>query len=156
FSPRPVDDSLSAQVYEKTLRQLDYEKKFFIAEDIALLKEHEFQIDDQILEGSTAFFDLVNDLFLKRVEQAEKISEELLSQAFDFSVEEQVELDGDKLEFSENLDALKERWRKNLKYRSLARYVDLLKAEEKKKEDSVGYEMRSPESLEKEAREFVA
>lgn len=156
FSPRPVDDSLSAQVYERMLRQLDYEKKFFIAEDIGRLKEHQFQIDDQIRQGSTAFFDLVNKIFHQRIEEAEKISEKVLSRPFDFSVEEQVELNGEKLEFTENREALEERWRKNLKYRSLARYVDLLKAEERKKEDSADYLMRAPEDLEKEAREFVS
>src|SRR5690606_37964503 len=130
FSPRPVDDSLSFQVFRKTLSQLDYEKKFFIAEDIAQLKTHEFQIDDQILQGSTAFFDDVNRLFVQRVDQAESYMKEVLKTPFDFSKPEQVELNGDKLDYTKDQEDLRERWRKNLKYRALVRYVDLLKAEE--------------------------
>src|ERR1043165_5960639 len=45
YSPKNVDDSLSAQVYDKVLAW-DYDKKFFTQQDINVLQAYKYKIDD--------------------------------------------------------------------------------------------------------------
>jgi len=157
FSPLPVDDSLSNRVYNKILMNLDYEKKFFTQQDIDQLKKYQYAIDDQIKEGSVEFFDKLNEIFSKRIDEAEGYYKELLDKPFDFSKEEEVNLNGEKIAYSANETALKEHWRKYLKYRVLAKYVDLKDDQQKKKEnkDSVNAKMKTDAELELEARNAV-
>ncbi len=157
FSPLPVDDSLSNRVYNKILTNLDYEKKFFTQKDIDELQKYQYSIDDEIKSGSLEFFDKLNNIFSQRVDEAESYYKEALDKPFDFTKEEEVNLNGEKITYAANKEALKEYWRKYLKYRALAKYVDLKDEQAKKKEnkDSVNAKMKTDAELEVEARNAV-
>jgi carboxyl-terminal processing protease len=156
YSPRALDDSFSAKVYKKSIENLDYGKKFFLQSDIDKLSAYEFQIDDQILNGSLEYFQALNDIFVKRVDAAKQFYATLLDKPFSFDGNDSVQLDGEKLAFVNSEDELKQRWRAQLKYNVLAKYRDLKEDDEKKVKDSVGYKAKSFATLEKEARESVA
>jgi carboxyl-terminal processing protease len=157
FSPLNVDDSLSNRVYNKILTNLDYEKKFFTQQDIDMLKKYQYSIDDEIKDGSLEFFEKLNEIFSKRIDNAESYYKELLAKPFDFSKKEEVNLDGEDIPYSANESALKEHWRKYLKYRVLAKYVDLKDDQAKKKEnkDSANAKMKTDAEMELEARNAV-
>lgn len=157
FSPLKVDDSLSNRIYTKILTDLDYEKKFFTQQDIDVLKKYQYSIDDQINDGSIEFFEKLNEIFSKRIDNAEGYYKELLNQPFDFTKKEEVNLDGEDIPYSANETALKEHWRKYLKYRVLAKYVDLKDDQAKVKEnkDSVNAKMKTDAELELEARNAI-
>lgn len=155
YAPRPIDDAFSQSVYDKTLENLDYEKRFFLQSDVDALNTYRNQIDDEIKDNSLAFFDRVNNLFVQRVNVAEQYYKEALSKPFTFTGNEEVELDGKKLSYAKSEDDLKNRWTNYLKYRTLAKYVDLKNAEDKKVKDSAGYKARDFATLEKEARETI-
>jgi len=158
FSPRAVDDSLSQKVYQKILSSLDYDKKFFSAEDIAKLSKYEYQIDDQINEGSVEFFDQLDVLFTKRINDAEVFYRGILKQPFSFSTNDSIQLTGDNIPYAANDAELKSRWSQYLKYRVLSKYVDLKKDREKAKENKDGDKKlaaKTDTELEKEARESV-
>lgn len=132
FSPQKMDDSFSNRVYTKILNTLDYEKKFFTQNDINVLQKHRYTIDDEINSGSTAFFNKLDSIFQKRIDDAEGYYKEILDKPFTFTANEQIELDGEKLGYAANEAALKDRWNKVLKYRVLARYVDGKKDRDRK------------------------
>lgn len=156
FSPRPIDDRFSQSIFDRTIESLDYEKKFFTIQDYERLKtSYRNNIDDEIKNNSLAFFDDVNNLFIQRVNDAEKFYPEILKTPFDFSQSDSLQLDGKKLEFVNNGTALKDRWEAYLKYRVLSKYEDLKEAEEKKVKDSSNYKAKSFSTLEKEARESI-
>lgn len=155
FAPRPVDDAFSQSVYDKTLENLDYEKKFFLQSDIDALSGFRNKIDDQIKDNSLEFFDNVNNLFTARVSGAEKYYKEILQKPFTFNGNEEIELDGKKVSYAKDEAALKARWENYLKYRVLAKYEDLKDAENKKVKDSANYKAKDFATLEKEARESI-
>ncbi len=159
FSPRAIDDSFSNRVFNKTLEHLDYDKKFFTKEDVDQLSAYQFQLDDQIKDGSIEFFEKFNEIFSKRIEEAEKYYKEILDEPFTFTGNETIELNGDKLAFVPQAQ-LKERWRTYLKFRTLQKYVDLQKARDNPGEDTdektaAEAKKKSDAELEKEAREAI-
>lgn len=157
FSPRDLDDQFSQKVFDATIENLDYDKKFFLAEDISRLRTaHRDRIDDQIRNNSLDFFNDLNAIFIERVAEAKTYYPEILSQTFDFSAGGEIQLDGKKLEFVKTVPELKDRWEKHLKYRALSKYYDLKQTEDKKLKDSSNYQAKSSAVLEKEARESIA
>lgn len=156
FSPQKINDSFSNRVYNKVLTTLDYEKKFFTQGDINQLKQYQFQIDDEINNGSIEFFTKLDGIFIKRIDNAESYYKEILSKPFTFTGNEQVELNGEKIEWAANEEALKDRWYKVLKYRVLSRYVDAKKEQEKKKDSlAATAKLKTDAELEVEARDAV-
>ncbi len=153
FSPRPLDDSFSNQVWTKFLEQLDYEKKFFTAADIQKLKAYQFSIDDELKKGNADFFKAVDPMFQSTIERAEKFSAEILKTPFTFTAPDSVLLAGDKLDYTAGEPELKQRWERYLKYRVLAKYVELKDAQEK---DSTGAKKKSDTELEAESRTAIS
>jgi carboxyl-terminal processing protease len=157
FAPRPVDDSLSYTIYHKLLDNLDYERKFFTQQDIDVLKADEFRIDDQLNNGEVDFFDRLNKVFIASIDRADAIQKEALATPFDFSTDEKITLSGDDMPWPADEAALKIRWRQYLKYRTLARYVDLKKERDKKHDnkDSAKVALKTDAALEAEARQGI-
>lgn len=154
FSPRQIDDSFSNSVYTKVLSQLDYEKKFFTQKDIDQLKPYRYKIDDEIKDNNLDFFKKFDALFVKNIDKTEGYYKEILKNPFTFTGNEEIELNGDKLDYAADDNALKARWHNYLKYRVLAKYVELKDAQDKKK-DSLGAKAKTDAQLEADARESV-
>ncbi|HXS37936.1 MAG TPA: carboxy terminal-processing peptidase [Flavipsychrobacter sp.] len=158
YSPRDINDSFSDRVYHKILDELDYEKKFFTKQDIAQLSKYEFQIDDEINSGSIEFYDKLNGLFTKRLDDAENYYKEALQTPFNFNENDSIQLNGDKIDYAADDNDLKTRWREYMKYRVLAKYVDLKKAQDSKKSDGKTASTEKPKTdaeLEAQAREDI-
>ena len=159
FSPRAIDDSLSYKVYHKILENLDYDKKFFTQQDIDQLNAYEYKIDDQIKDGSVEFFDKLSAIFTRRIKDAEGYYKTILDNPFTFNGNDSIQLNGDKLAYASGEAELKNRWTQYLKYRVLAKYVDLKKEQEKSKEDKDNKDkvakVKTDAELEKEARVSV-
>ncbi len=78
----------------------------------------------------------------------------LLANPYNYTVDETVIIDGDKLDYPANEAARKEAWRKKMKYLALERYADLLDAREQNK-GTEGFVVKTDAELEKEARDKV-
>ncbi|MBS1688466.1 MAG: carboxy terminal-processing peptidase [Bacteroidetes bacterium] len=156
YSPREINDTFSSHVYHKVLEE-DYEKKFFTQQDINQLSKYEFQIDDEINSGSLEFYHAVNDIFVRDVKNAENYYKEILKTPFVFNGNDSVYVDGDKMTYAADTNALKDRWRTYLKYRVLAKYVDLKNAQQKKidNKDTSLKQPKTDAQLEVEARDAV-
>ena len=83
-----------------------------------------------------------------------KIYTEILSKPFDFTTDEEVVLDGDKLNYATTEAERKDRWRKKMKFMTLERYIDLLDTREKNK-GKEGFVVKTDDELEKDARDKV-
>jgi len=153
FKPIPVDDSLSKRIYTLYLKRLNRDKLYFTQDDINKFKPFEFKLDSAITQGTFEFFDIVNKTFDKRLAEDSIYAKEVLSKPFDFTVNETIETDYDKVPFPKNLDELHERWRKIIKYETLTKLVDLMNAQDKaiEKKDT-GLKLKSYDELEKDAR----
>lgn len=155
YSPRELNDSFSAQVFDKIFTSLDYEKKFFLQSDIDRLQHHKFQIDDQILNNDLSFFTEVSEIFSARLLETEKFYPEILENGFDFKTNEEYETDPEKISYASSLAALRQRWEENLKFRTLSKYYDLKKEQENKIKEDKTYKKKSNQELQKQAAESI-
>ena len=156
YNPKAINDNFSQQIFKKFIAAVDRDKNIFLQSDINGLKKYENIIDDEIHGVQPIqFVPAVNLVYAKRIAEVAAIYKEALSQPFDFTVNEEIVVDGDKLSFTSNESQRKDQWRKKLKYLALERYSELLDTREKNKEKK-DFVVKSDVELEKEAREKVA
>jgi carboxyl-terminal processing protease len=155
FSPRKIDDQFSKDVFKKYLSSLDPDKNVFVLSDIKELKKFETIIDDELHGAPIQFFYAANVIYQKRIKEASAIFPTLLSQPFNFNVDESVFIDAEKLDFPANESARKELWRKRLKYMTLDRYSAQLEEKEQNagKKDFIA---KADSTIERESRQKVA
>ncbi len=116
-----VNDSLSQQIFNRYIDNLDGSKSYFLASDIEQLRtRYGNTIDDEFLAGkATAGFDIYN-LFLKRArEKMRTLKAEADTVHLDFSSPETLDLDRKNDPWPANLRQLADLWRKELKYQWL-------------------------------------
>jgi len=155
YSPRELDDSLSLDFFNEYLKSIDRGKNFLLQEDVDLLSEYKYDLDDQLATDRLDFFNLSNSLLEKRTHEVQEIYKELLASPFDYNIDEEVEMDSEKANYCRNLDELKDRWRKALKYQMITRISNKMESQEKEAEKSDTVTIKSFTELEEEARESV-
>ncbi|MFY8024030.1 MAG: carboxy terminal-processing peptidase [Sediminibacterium sp.] len=154
YSPKKIDDDFSKKIFNAYLDQLDGDKSIFIASDVNGLKKYEKSIDDEIHGSGIQFQPAVSAIYEKRIAETMNFYKDILSKPFDYTVNESVQLDGDKLSYTNSDAERKDRWRKKLKYYALERFVDLQEEREKNKgKDS--FKVLPDDSLELNARTSV-
>ena len=147
FAPEPVNDQLSARVFELYLKRTDNDKRYFLAEDIAKLQRYKYLLDEETVTGEYNFFREVDSIFAKRFVLVKGFYEEFLSKPFNLETEESIETEGDKLQYAKTEAELKERWRQNLKYQVLARVYTAWEVQEKAKANAKAGEDTKPKTL---------
>ena len=153
FSPQDINDDFSKKVFKKFIEDLDPEKNIFLASDIdGLRKKYETRIDDEIKGAPVEFFLATGKIFNQRMEEASAMANAILQEKFNYSIDEEVLLDGEKLDYADDSAEIRERWRKKLKYLSLERYSSSLEERDKNK-DKEDFKVRTDAELEKDARD---
>ncbi|TAG14387.1 MAG: PDZ domain-containing protein [Sphingobacteriia bacterium] len=154
YSPKKINDDFSRNIFKSYLEQLDGDKTIFTQADIASLKKMETTIDDEIKGAPLQFQPAVSAMYEKRVEETVNIYKSILATPFNYSVDESVQLEGERSNYTNDEAERKDRWRKKLKYYSLERFIDLQQEREKNK-DKEGYKILPDDSLEVQARTSV-
>ncbi|CAN5375909.1 carboxy terminal-processing peptidase [soil metagenome] len=155
YSPQTVDNDFSQKVYKLYLQRLDYNKKFLIQSDVDELKKFDKLIDEDVNKGTFNFFDKSFEIINKRVDEAKAYYTDILSKPFDFTTDESLQLDAEKISYAKDKNALKEDWRKSLKYQTLSRVVEMLDNQEKAHEKSDTVKLKSRAELEIDARKKI-
>lgn len=153
YDPKKVDDEFSKNIFKKYLEALDPDKSIFLSSDIKELKKFETVIDDEMHGAKIQFFHAVDAVYTKRVSELNSQYPSLLSSPFQFSADETIVLDPEKLDYPKTDQARKEAWRKRIKFLTLEKYSDLLDARDKMQKSDSAY--KNDVELEKEAREKV-
>ena len=130
-----LDDTFSSRVFHKLVGELDFDKLYFTREDINKLNAYEFKIDDEINNHSIEFFDTLDAIYIRRSASVEKYYSEILSKPFNFTKNDSLQLNADKVQYAADDAGLKERWQEYLKLRVLIKYVELQDDQKKKKAD---------------------
>ena len=149
YSHKGLDDALSTAAFDLYLEGLDFQKRFLLKADVNVLEAYRKRIDDELRSGQIRL-PLVADTILKeRLTATQGMVQKLLKSEFDFSLKEEYETDPEKLDFAPTDRALKERWRKTLKYQTLGHYIDF--EDEEQANDEV--KPRTPAKRQQLARE---
>jgi carboxyl-terminal processing protease len=130
YNPAAIDDEFSKGVYKDYITALDPSKRFFLQADIDEFAAYETQIDDQIRNKDLSFFNLTYDRLLKRIEESKSFYTEILSQPFDYTVDESFNTDYEKLPYAKTTEELYDKWRKQIKLSTLSSLTDKLKMQE--------------------------
>jgi carboxyl-terminal processing protease len=154
YSPKKIDDNFSKEIFSEFLKRLDPSKRILLEKDISKLRKFETTIDDEIHGSQLVFFAAADEIYKNRIVEAEAIYKNYIEKPFEFTKNDVLELDADKLDFASNDSEKKDRWRKYLKWQTLDRYIDAQETQEKNKakKDLI---MKSDQELEKEARAKV-
>lgn len=152
YSPKKIDDIFSKAVLKKFLEELDGEKNILLQSDIESFKKYENKIDDEIHGASLESFYTINEVYLKRLNETAELYTTILAKPFDFTKDETVLMDAEKLNFSKNEAERLDRWRKQLKYLALEKFVTAQNDREKNK-GVKDFKYKADSTLEREARE---
>ena len=119
YSTLDINDDISEKIYNTYLEQLDAQKRFFLQSDIRQFEKYKFKLDDQLKDQDLTFFNLVYETSRKRINEVKNYYEEIMSNSFDFSSNEDINLDFENKSYARNSNEIKNRWRKQLKYSTL-------------------------------------
>jgi len=158
YSPVALDEDLSRKAFRLYLERLDYGKQFLLQSDVDALKQLEPNIARDFANGNFEVLNTASTLLNRRVEEVRGMYADLLAKPFDFSQNDSLVTDAEKLDFVKSSDALRDRWRANLKYQTLVRYLSLLEAEEKKrnvKEFQPDLEAQAREKIKESTRKYL-
>ena len=154
YSPKPIDDVFSKLVLKKFIEDMDGDKNIFLQGDIESFKKYENKIDDEIHGAELMSFYSINEMYIKRLNETATLYTDILAKPFEFTTDEAVMLDREKLNSPKTEAERNDIWRKRLKYLTLSKYTDLLNDKQKNK-DSVGFKFKADSTLERESRDAV-
>ncbi|WP_452599173.1 carboxy terminal-processing peptidase [Pontimicrobium sp. MEBiC01747] len=168
FQPKDFNDEFSMDVYDTYLKRVDPLKRYFLKSDVEEFSKYKSEIDNQLMNYDISFFNLTNERLVKRINETKAIYKDILNKPFDFTIDENIDTDYEKHDYVKNKKKLKERWRQQLKFRTIATYDALMAEKEEqakmdpetleklksdvKKEDKKISLYKTPAELEEEAR----
>ncbi|WP_281756037.1 carboxy terminal-processing peptidase [Neptunitalea chrysea] len=123
YDPKDINDQFSEDVYDTHIMNLDPQKRYFLQSDIEEFSQYRDLIDDQLKNRNIDFFNLTNERLLQRMEEAKSFYKEVLAKPFDFTVNEDINVDFDNIPYAKNKKELKEHWRKLLKFSTIVGYI---------------------------------
>jgi len=125
YVEKDLDDDFSSNAFETYIDMIDPYKRYFYKSDIKKFKEYEYLIDDQFKNSEITFFNLTNEILLKRINESKEIYTEVFSSPFNYELDEVLIVSTDE-NFVSTRAELKDRWRKTFKYYTLNNLNDLL------------------------------
>ena len=152
YDPETIDDSFSENVFMNYLESMDGQHRFYIQSDVNNFNQFKTKIDDQIKESKLDFFDYSYKKYIQRQQQIKAFYKPLLDRPFDFSLEEEMNLDYEKMRYAASLSELKNVWLKYFKLSTLGVYSDKKEEELKKFELDSTYVMLTDVVIEEQAR----
>jgi len=131
YSPRLIDDKFSKEVFDAYLKTLDPEKNILLQSDIDSLKVFATSIDDEIHGAAIQFEPAATAIYERRAKEIKPIFESIIDKPFDFTTDDSLIVDTDKMNYAANKTERVKRWNDAIKYKVLDRYVSLLEDREK-------------------------
>ncbi|UKN00944.1 carboxy terminal-processing peptidase [Paracrocinitomix mangrovi] len=124
YEAKPLDDALSKWLFWEFIESIDPTGFYYLKEDIDQLKRFELEIDDQIQNKTSQFFDEAVEIYHNRLLEVEKIINGQFEKGFDFNKKEVIDVSIDTTVYLSDLSQLKDRWRKWLKSSVLEELFD--------------------------------
>lgn len=139
YSPKPINDAYSQDVYKHYFEMVDNSKRYFLQSDMAEFAQHKTKLDDYLNQGDLRFYKLTIDRLYQRVDEIDKITQDILSKPINLDEDETLVLEPKIKNNPANQSELAAEWKKYIKYNILQEMESLTAKEEmqKEKKDSV-------------------
>jgi carboxyl-terminal processing protease len=115
-----INEETSVKLFNRYLDLLDPRKLYFSQADVDTLGLDRGKLGEKMKAGNVDFAYRAFDLFLQRVKDRNALATQLVDAKHDFTVDEGMVIDAEKLPWAKGEDELRERWRKQVKYDLLA------------------------------------
>jgi carboxyl-terminal processing protease len=132
LSEMQVNDEISHRALDMFLKNLDRMKLFFLQSDVDEFMAERDKIDDYVKAGDTRIANRVFDRFLERVTERVAVAQTMIDAKHDFTVDEDMVRDPEKISYAKTTEELDERWRKRVKYDLLLELADDVEEKEAK------------------------
>lgn len=120
FKRIKLNDSLSSVILDEYIDVLDNNHSYFLASDIEAFDEYRYEIDNMLRDGEVDFaFDIYNVFSERFRERVNYVNNTLLSQSFDYTREEEYDMDRSDEPFPTNKEEQNDLWRKIVKSQAL-------------------------------------
>jgi carboxyl-terminal processing protease len=116
-----LNDSLSSAIFDKYIDGIDHGRLYYLASDMAEFEKYRYSFDDFLQKRELDIpFNMYN-LFRKRYQERSEYIQTLLKtpKPFDYSVDESLNTDREKVAWAKSDDELNDTWRKYLKSEAL-------------------------------------
>ncbi|MDR3666306.1 MAG: carboxy terminal-processing peptidase [Ignavibacteriaceae bacterium] len=118
------NDSLSSVVFDRYLKDLDYNRSYFYQGDIDKFEKYRNKVDDLLQEGDLTPFYTMYNLFRKRINERLDYSDLLLKKEFDYTKDESYEWKRDSSAWFKDTNEMNDYWRKKVKNDALNLKLD--------------------------------
>lgn len=139
YSPKPINDAYSQEVYDKYFEMVDFGRRYFIQSDMDEFSRHRTKLDDYLNNGDLTFYKLTVDRLYQRVDEIDKITKDIFSKPIDLDQDEILIIEHKIKKAPASKEEQYNEWRKFIKYNILQEMETLNSKEEsqRKKKDSV-------------------
>lgn len=137
FKPQVINDTFSQKIFSEFLKSIDREKNIFLENDIKELKKYELKIDDEITGAPIEFFYIANEIYKKRLVTVRDKNISAFDKQFSYNDKDSIITLYDQQKFPKNEKEQAKIWAKELKFRTMEKYVELQNQREKSNVDSV-------------------
>lgn len=124
ISQKQIDDRISQMLVKRLLKELDPQKQYFLESDIAEFDKYRDHLDDLIKTGNVDFARMVFNRYLQRLDERITVAHQFIDAPQDFTVDEYLNVDGEKIPWAKSTAELDDRWRKRIKYDLLSMKLD--------------------------------
>jgi carboxyl-terminal processing protease len=111
-----INEEISVKLFNRYLELLDPRKLYFSQADVEALGQDRAKLGEKMKAGNVDFAYRAFDLFRQRVKERNAIAETLVDAKHDFTKDEGMVIDAEKLPWATTDEDLRERWRKQVKY----------------------------------------
>ena len=126
YSPKEINDEYSELVYKLYLDKMDYDKKYFLLDDIIEFDNYASKLDNLMLDNNTEFFDLVVKRWKERISSIKQYINNLELNNFDFNKKNEFfYFKGDNRDYLKSIKSINDDWRKRIKFQVLRKYWGL-------------------------------
>ena len=136
---RPLDDEISERSLNNFIEALDPFKIYFYASDVQEFQRFKHEIDDDLSGGDVRVAYKIFKRYLTRLDERVAEVDKFLAMNHDYTLDESLEADPDKLSYPINAAEINDRWRKRIKFDLLRERIqdeeDLKKRAQEEKEE---------------------
>ena len=144
LSQKKIDAEYSERWLDNFIKTLDYQKAYFLKSDVEAFKKQAPNMPGWLEKGDIRFAYVIFKTYLIRLDERMLQAQELLKQPIDFTLDETICLDRDKLDYPKDSAEAMERWRKRVKYDLL-----ILKVDDKEGQEAIDKLTRRYKSFQK-------
>jgi len=114
-----LDDSVSSVILDNFIESLDGSKNYFLASDIRSFQKYRFSLDDDLKQGNLVTPFYIFNIYKKRLDSRLEFALKRSKEPFDFSKNENIELNREEIPYAQSEEDLDEWWRKSIKSQAL-------------------------------------